>query len=83
MRRTRVSLPAKKGVGLNKKPTVDPKETNTHDLVTRTNMSVNMVNRRSNTEQKTGEKLIDQKNVTVAEIDLETPEQSINGMQRK
>ena len=46
-------------------------------------MSVNMVNTRHNKEQGTEEKANNQKNVPVTEIDLETPEQSIDGMERK
>ena len=42
-----------------------------------------MVNTRNSKERKTGEKLIDQKSITVAEIGLETPEQRIDGMERK
>ena len=41
-----------------------------------------MVNTRSNKGQKTDEKLVNQKVMRVAEIDLETPEQSIDERER-
>ena len=42
-----------------------------------------MVNTRSKKEQKTEDKLKEKPNVTIKEIDLETPDQSIDGKQRK
>ena len=49
----------------------------------RKNISVNMVNTRSNKEQKTEEKQTNQMNVPDTEIDFETPEKSIDGLERK
>ena len=42
-----------------------------------------MVNTRSKKEQKTDDKLKEKPNVTIKEIDLETPDQSIDGTERK
>ena len=46
-------------------------------------LSVYMVNTRSNKEQKTEEKQTKQKSVPVTENDFETPEQSLDGKERK
>ena len=84
MRKTRVSLPERKGVGLKQnQQSTQRKQTPTIPRALRKNISVNMENIGSNKEQTTGEKLIDQKTVIVAENDLEMPEQSIDGMERK
>ena len=47
------------------------------------NVSVNMINTRSTKEQKTKEKLPEEPNVPVMDIDLETPDHSIDGAERK
>ena len=78
-----MSLPERKGVGLKQnQQSTQRKQTPTIPRVIRKNFSVNIVNKRSNKEQTTGENLIDQKTVAVKETDLETPEQCIDGMKR-
>ena len=49
----------------------------------RKNISVNMVNTRSTKEKKTKEKLPEEPNIPVKEVDLETPDHSIDGAERK
>ena len=49
----------------------------------RKNISVNMVYTRSNEGQETEEKQTNQKSMPVTEIDLETPEQSLDGEEQK
>ena len=49
----------------------------------RKNISVNMVNTRSSKERKIDERMTNQKNVPVTEIDLEPPEQSLDELKRK
>ena len=47
------------------------------------NISVNLVNTRSVKEQKTKEKAMEEPNLPAREIDLERPDQSIDGVERK
>ena len=47
------------------------------------NISVNMVNTRSNKEQKAKEKVSEEPTIPVKESDLETSDQSIDGAERK
>ena len=47
------------------------------------NISVNMVNTRSTKEQKTKEKLPEEPDVPVKEKDLKTPDQSIDGAEKR
>ena len=49
----------------------------------RKNISMSMVNTRSNKEQMAKEKLSEEPTIPDKEIDLETPDQSIDGAERK
>ena len=46
-------------------------------------ISVNMINTRSTKEQKTKQKLPEEAKILVKEIDVETPDHSIEGAERK
>ena len=74
----------RKGIGLKQnQSSTQRKQTPTYPRVTRKNISVNMVNTRSNNGQKTEEKLREEPIVPVMETELETPDQSIHGAERK
>ena len=74
----------RKGIGLKQnQSSTQRKQTPTYPRVTRKNISVNMVNTRSNKGQKTEEKLREEPIVPVMETELETPDQSIHGAERK
>ena len=65
----------RKGIGFKQNQTsMQRKLTPTNPRVTRKNNSVNMVNTRSNKEQKIKTKLPEEPNAPVKEIDLETPD---------
>ena len=49
----------------------------------RKNISVNMVNTRSVKEHKATQKAMEEPTVPAREIDLETPDQSFDGVERK
>ena len=49
----------------------------------RKNISVKKVNTRSNKEHKAKEKVLEEPTIPVKESDLETPDQSIDGAERK
>ena len=84
MKKTRVSLMERKRIGLNQnQSSTQRKQTTTYPRVTRKNISVNMVNTRSNKGQKNEEKFREEPIVPVKETDLETPDQSIHGAERK
>ena len=79
-----MSLPERRGVELKQNQQLTQgKQTPTNPRVMRKIISVNLVNTRSNKEQKTDEKQINQKNVPDTEIDFETPEKSIDGRNEK
>ena len=79
MKKTKVSLMEKKRIGLQQnQSSTQRKLTSTNPRVTRKNISMNMVNTRSNNEPKTKKKLEEEPNVLVKEIGLETPDQSID-----
>ena len=59
------------------------KATLSNPKVLRMNISVNLVNTRSVKEQKTKEKAMEEQTVPARDIDLETPDQSIDGAERK
>ena len=84
MKKTRVSLTERKVIGLKQnQSSTQRKLTPTNPRVMRKMISVNMVNTRSTKEQKTKEKLPEEPKVLVKEIDLETPDHSIDGAERK
>ena len=60
-----------------------PEDTLRHSKVMRKKVSVNMVNKRSIKEHKAKEKPVEEPTVTAEKIDLETPDQSIDGVERK
>ena len=49
----------------------------------RKNISVNMVSTRSNKKQKTKEKTMEEQSMPAKETELETPDQKIDGMERR
>ena len=72
-----MSLLERRGVGQkHNQLSTQRKQTPTNPRKMRRSISVNMVNTRGNKEQKTEEKMNNQKIVPVTEIDLETPEQT-------
>ena len=84
MKKTRVSLTERKVIGLKQnQSSTQRKLTPTNPRVMRKMISVNMVNTRSTKEQKTKEKLPEEPKLLVNEIDLETPDHSIDGAERK
>ena len=84
MKKTRVSLTERKVIGLKQnQSSTQRKLTPTNPRVTRKKISVKMVNTRSTKEQKTKEKLPEEPKLLVNEIDLETPDHSIDGAERK
>ena len=84
MKKTRVSLIERKGTGLKQSHTsMQRKPTPTNPRIRRKNISVNMIGTRSNKEQKPKEKTLEEQSVPVKETNLETPDQSIDGIERK
>ena len=84
MKKTRVSLTERKGTGL--KPShasMQRKPTPTNPRIRRKNISVNMVGTKSNKEQKAKEKMLKEQSVPEKETNLETPDQSIDEIERK
>ena len=84
MKRNRVSITERRGTGLKQNQTSSqlrltpsiPKEM-------RKNISVNMVKTRSIKEHQDKEKATEEQTLPAREIDLETPNQSIDGLERK
>ena len=84
MKRNRVSITEKRVTGIKQKQTSSQwKVTVPNPKVMRKNISVNMVNTRSVKEHKTKEKAMEEPTVLAREIDLETPDQSIDGVESK
>ena len=84
MKKTRTSLTKRKGLGLKQNQTSSQrKPTSTNLRVMSKNISVNMVNTRGNKEQKATEKVTEEPTLPARETDLETPDQSIDGAERK
>ena len=78
MKKTRMSLSERKGVGLKQnQQSTQRKQTPTNPTVMRKNNSVNININQKQSGQKTEEKQTHQKSMPVMEIDLETPEQSL------
>ena len=74
-----MSLPEKNGfVQQQNQLSTQRKQTPTNPKKMRKNVAVKLVHARSNKGQKTDGNLVNQKAVPVAEIDLETPEQTID-----
>ena len=74
----------REGIGVKQnQSSTQRKLTPTNSRVMRENISFNMVNTRSTKEQKAKEKLPEEPDVPVKEIDLESPDRSINGAERK
>ena len=84
MKRNRVLTTERRATGLKQNQTSSQrKATLSNPKVMRKNISVNMVNSRSVKEHKAKEKAMEKPSVPAREIDLETPDQSIHGVQRK
>ena len=84
MEKTRVSLTERKGTRHKQSHTSRQKKpTPTNPRIMRKNISVNMVSTRSVKEQKAKKKTLEEQSVPAKETDLETPDQSINGIERK
>ena len=84
MKKTRISLTERRGMGLKQNQTSSQRKlTPTNPKVMRKNTSSNMVNTRSNKEQKAKEKVTEESTIPARETDLETPDQSIDGAERK
>ena len=84
MKRNRVSITERRATGLKQNQTSSQrKATVLNPKVMRRKISVNMVNTRSVKEHKAKEKAMEEPTVPAREIDLETPDQSIDGVKRK
>ena len=84
MKKTRSSLTERKGIGLKQNQTSSQRKlTPTNPIVMKKNISVNMVNTKSNKEQKAKEKVTEESTIPTKEPDLETPGQSTDGAERK
>ena len=84
MKKTRVSLTERKGTGPKQSHTsMQKKSTQTNPRIMRKNISVNMVSKRSVKEQKVKQKTLEEQSVPANKTDLETPDQSIDGIERK
>ena len=68
---------------IRKKTRASRRMTKTNTRVMRKSIPVNMVNTRSNKEQKANEKVSEKPTIPAKESDLETPDQSIDGALRK
>ena len=82
MKRNRVSITEKKQQDQNK---IKPRRNGKHHQIGNIEkiISVNMVNTRSIKEHKAKEKAVEEPTVPARETNLETPDQSINGVERK
>ena len=84
MKKTRASVTERKGTGIKQNQTASQRRLKPTNLrVMRKNISVNMVNTRSNKEQKAKEKVSEEPTIPAKETDLEKPEKSIDGAERK
>ena len=84
MKKTRVSLIERKGTGPKQSHTsMQKKPTPTNPRIMRKKFSVIMVSTRSVKEQKAKKKTLEEQSVPAKEIDQETSDQSINGIERK
>ena len=84
MKKTRVSLTERKGTGPKQSHTsMQKKPTPTNPREMRKKFSVIMVSTRRDKEQKAKEKTLEEQSVPAKDIYLETPDQSINGIERK
>ena len=84
MKKTRVSLTERKGTGLKQSQiSMQKKPTPKTPGVMIKSISVNMVSTRSTMEQKAKEKTLEEQSIPAKETDLETPDQSIDGIERK
>ena len=84
IKKTGASLTERKGIGLKQNQmSTQRKLTPTKSRVMRKNIPVNMVNTRSNKEHKAKEKVSEETTIPVKESDLENPNRSIDGAERK
>ena len=84
MKRNRVSILERRATGLKQNQTSSQrKATLSNPKVMRKNITVTMVNTRSVNEHKANEKAMEEPTVPARETDLETPHQSIDGVERK
>ena len=84
MKKTITTLTEKKGIGLKLNQTSSQwKLTPTSPRVMRKKISANMVNTRSNKEQKAKKKVTEEVTVPARETNLETPDQSIDVGEKK
>ena len=84
MKRNKVSITEKRVTGLKQNQNSSQrKATLPNPKVMRKNISVNMVNTRSVKEHKAKEKTMEEPTVPPRDIDLETPDQSTDGVERK
>ena len=84
MKKTRISLMERRRIGLKQNQNSSQRKlTPTNPKVMTKNTSVNMVNTRSNKEQKAKEKVREEPTIPARETDLETPDQKIDGAERK
>ena len=84
MKKTRVSLTEIKGTRPKQSHTSKQKKpTPTNPRIMRKKFSVNLVSTRSVKEQKAKKKTLEEQSVPAKEIDQETSDQSINGIERK
>ena len=82
MKRNRVSITERNGKGLKQNQTsTQKKPTSTNPRVMRKNTSVNKVSTRSNKEQMAKEKTMEEQSIPAKETELETPDQSLDGME--
>ena len=84
MKRNRVSIVERRATGLKQNQTSSQRKAAlSNPKVMRKNITVNMVNTRSVNENKANEKAMEEPTVPARETDLETPDQSIDGVERK
>ena len=84
MKRNRVSKTERKGTALKQnQSSTHKKSTPINPRIMRTNNSVNRVSTRSNKEHKAKEKTMEEQSIPAKEADLETPNQSIDGVERR
>ena len=84
MKGNRVSINERKGAGLKQNQTsTQKKSTPMNPRAMRRKISAKMVRTRSNKEQKAKEKTMEEQNLPAEEAELETPDQSIDGMKRR
>ena len=83
IKRSRVSITERKTTGPKQNQTSSQRKTTlSNPKVMKMNISVNMVNTRSIKEHRAKEKAVEEPTVPAREIDLETPDQSIDGVER-